>query len=81
MPAAGAMPPPEPERAQAAPPPRLSLPSLAERADELSEALQQHSFVILHDLPQSDLDTVLSTPLRPRCSAAEPPLRARRSSA
>ena len=75
------MPPPEPERAQAAPPPRLSLPSLAERADELSEALQQHSFVILHDLPQSDLDAVLSTPLRLRCSAAEPPLRARRSSA
>ena len=75
------MPPPEQERAQAAPPPRLSLPSLAERADELSEALQQHSFVILHDLPQSDLDTVPSTPLRPRCSAAEPPLRARRSSA
>ena len=57
------MPPPEPERAQlAAPPPRLSLPSLAERADELSEALQQHSFVILHDLPQSDLDTVPSAP-------------------
>eukprot|EP01045_Picozoa_sp_COSAG04_P029864 COSAG04_NODE_5019_length_1779_cov_4.732738_3_plen_64_part_00 len=52
------MPPPEPGRAQAAPPPRLSLPSLAEQADELSEALQQHSFVILHDLPQSDLDTV-----------------------
>ena len=68
MPAAGAMPPPEPERAQAAAPPRLSLPSLAERADELSEALQQHSFVILHDLPQSDLDTVPSAPLRSHCN-------------
>jgi hypothetical protein len=70
MPASAAAPEPQTDDESSVPPPvaaaassrldvpRIALPTLEENGPALAAALQQHSFVILRDLPAEDIETV-----------------------
>jgi hypothetical protein len=70
MPASAAAPEPQTDDDSSVPPPvaaaassrldvpRIALPTLEENGPALAAALQQHSFVILRDLPAEDIETV-----------------------
>ena len=68
-----AAPEPEPEVAIAIP--RISLQSIEANGGALSALLQKHSFVILQDLPQADLEKVCSSALSLLLPCAHPPAR------